>query len=162
MKPKDLDIALDYDQRRLDVTGKVHDKTPEPGQTEEHDSMSYYHQSYRIVDDNVDLYDLTMAYIDGVATISVPKPVRKKRKKTKIRGANSSTRTNPLLLALQEADDLPAAVRNPAAAELLNHYGHTSGGAAPPRVQPDITLHAPRIAEMNEVDEEFEYWNHKM
>eukprot|EP00545_Synedropsis_sp_CCMP1620_P008365 CAMPEP_0119004056 /NCGR_PEP_ID=MMETSP1176-20130426/926_1 /TAXON_ID=265551 /ORGANISM="Synedropsis recta cf, Strain CCMP1620" /LENGTH=222 /DNA_ID=CAMNT_0006955725 /DNA_START=60 /DNA_END=728 /DNA_ORIENTATION=+ len=162
VKPKDLDLSMDYDDRRLSVTGIV--REDDNAATPVEPDMSYY-QSYRIVDDNVNLYDLTMSYNDGVVTVSIPKPATptiRKRKKTKIRGANTTKNktNNPLVQQQEQQTVLSTAHRaTPASAELLHHTRHDA--AAPPRSHPDISIvHAPRIAEMSEIDEEFEYWNH--
>jgi hypothetical protein len=108
------------------------------------------------------LYDLTMAFTDGIVTVSVPKPVDfAKRKKTKIRGASTTSKTagtDPSIVLLAQKHEIELmTARSPSPTKQLNYYHE----ASPPRVQPTISMvHAPRIAEMSEVDEEFQYWNH--
>jgi HSP20 family molecular chaperone IbpA len=156
VKPRDLDISVDYDERRLVVAGAIRERETVvllPPERYE-DPVDSYHQAYLVVDDKVNLYDLTMAFTDGVVTVSVPKPVDlARRKNAKIRGATSS-KTADRTLVLAPKHDLTTP--SPPTKQ-LNYYHE----ASPPRVQPTISVvHAPRIAEMSEVDEEFQYWNH--
>jgi HSP20 family molecular chaperone IbpA len=136
---KDLDVAVDYDQRRIDVTGIRKDPDFE------------YHQSW-LVDTTVNIYDLTMAYTNGVITVSVPKqapPKRtKKMKPPQSRGARSAVvSTGPQVVSTGP----PVATGPP---RIL----HTEESIPEPPAT--VAIHAPRLADIHYNDEEFEFWNH--
>lgn len=121
---KDLDVAVNYEERQLDLKGSS--KDPD-------DFLVDYRQSWYI-DSSVNLYDLTMAFNNGVVEVTIPKP----KKKPKIRGAQGG----PAIV-----------VPNPTHSDKVETFTEH------PPPQP---IHAPRLGEMSPFDEEFEYWHHKL
>uniref|UniRef100_A0A7S1D1Z3 SHSP domain-containing protein n=1 Tax=Cyclophora tenuis TaxID=216820 RepID=A0A7S1D1Z3_CYCTE len=137
--PKDLDVAVNWKQRRIELTGYRRGLADD----EEH-QHSYFHSWY--VDTSVQIEDLVMQYEHGVVVICVPKPKQPSEPKISIR-------TSP----------------NPPELSTLSSKAKGGRGATPRDEETkgrcqgqDHALPFLQLEEEEEDDDEVNHWLHKM
>ena len=160
---KDLDVSVDYNERRIvviciprrgrDVVAAAtttNGNDDAIGQEEEASHQFMFH-----VDSSVNLYDLTMAFNDGVIAVSVPKTVSLRTVKSKRNNKIRGTKRGAVVTG-----SLP----HEGTALLLHHHKHqgtsstaTTGSSAGESIPlpKQTTMAAPRFTQIGAISNDF-------